>query len=100
MVRFEPSRRDNLPVDPLLPDGAILVCSSFIPPMAPLVGRARALIAEHGGILGHGAAMARELGIPCVVGCAGASGLRDGDRVWLDGAAGLVIVEERGEVEG
>jgi phosphoenolpyruvate-protein kinase (PTS system EI component) len=60
--------------------------------MAVLVGGAVALVAEHGGPLGHGAALARELGIPCVVGCAGALALlADGDEVLVDGAAGLVL---------
>jgi pyruvate,water dikinase len=50
-----------------------------------------ALVSETGGLLDHGAALARELGIPCVVGCRGAwSSLADGMLVSVDGDAGLV----------
>ena len=60
--------------------------------MTFLLHAATAVISEHGGLLDHGAAIARELGVPCVVSCRGAwTHLRDGDTVWLDGNAGVVI---------
>jgi phosphohistidine swiveling domain-containing protein len=75
-----------------LPDRAILVVSTLTPAMAVLLPGAVAVVAAHGGLLDHGAAMARELGLPCVVGCAGASGpIRAGDEVLVDGEAGLVL---------
>jgi pyruvate,water dikinase len=50
-------------------------------------------VSETGGLLDHGAALARELGIPCVVGCAGAwTQLIDGALIAVDGDAGLVSV--------
>lgn len=73
-------------------DGAIFVTATVTPAMAVWMRGARALVAEHGGLLDHGAAMARELGIPCVVGCAGAwSDIHTGDELWVDGDAGLVV---------
>jgi pyruvate,water dikinase len=72
--------------------GAVLVTTTVIPAMAPLLAEAAAVVAEQGGLLGHGAALARELGIPCVVGATGAQRcLRDGDEVLVDGALGLVL---------
>ena len=72
--------------------GHVLVCAAALPTLAPLLHGALALVVEHDGLLGHGAALARELGIPCVVGCVGAlTALRDGDDVWVDGEAGVVL---------
>lgn len=72
--------------------GRVLVAATILPTMAPLLDGAAAIVAEHGGLLGHGAALARELGIPCVVGCQGAlAALDDGDEVWVDADAGVVI---------
>jgi phosphohistidine swiveling domain-containing protein len=74
------------------PPGSIAVVPTVIPAMALLLGDIAGLVAEHGGPLGHGIALARELGIPCVVGCAGACKLlRSGEPVWIDGAAGVVV---------
>jgi pyruvate,water dikinase len=71
--------------------GAVVVVGTVVPTMAPLFREAVAIVAEQGGILGHGAALARELGIPCVVGCRGArTALTDGDDVVVDAGAGLV----------
>jgi phosphohistidine swiveling domain-containing protein len=75
-----------------LPDGAVLVVPTLTPAMAVLLHGVVAVVAQHGGLLDHGAAMARELGLPCVVGCAGASGqIRAGDSLLVDGEAGLVL---------
>jgi pyruvate,water dikinase len=72
--------------------GKVLVAAAILPTMAPLLEGALAIVAEHGGLLGHGASLARELGLPCVVGCAGAlTALRDGDEVWVDADEGVVL---------
>jgi len=74
--------------DAQIPAGAIAVVATVTPALALLLAGARAIVSERGGVLDHGAAIARELGIPCVVGCAGAwRALRTGDRVELDGDA-------------
>lgn len=77
--------------DAVVPAGAIAVVATVTPALALLVAGARAIVSERGGVLDHGAAIARELGIPCVVGCTGAwRALRTGDRVGVDGDAGTV----------
>ncbi|WP_052336320.1 phosphoenolpyruvate--protein phosphotransferase [Nocardioides alkalitolerans] len=52
-----------------------------------------ALVTERGGATSHTAIIARQLGIPCVVGVVGALGLADGTTVLVDGTAGTVEVE-------
>lgn len=50
-----------------------------------------AIVTEEGGILSHGASVARELGVPCVVGVPLVSEvIEDGDTVSVDGTLGLV----------
>jgi phosphotransferase system enzyme I (PtsI) len=49
-----------------------------------------ALVTERGGPTSHTAIIARQLGIPCVVGVAGATGLEEGRVVLVDGGAGTV----------
>jgi phosphohistidine swiveling domain-containing protein len=69
----------------------VVVTRAVTPALAMLVDGCAALVSETGGLLDHGAALARELGATCVVGCAGAwSALRDGALVAVDGDAGLV----------
>lgn len=61
------------------------------PGWAPLFPTASGLIVERGSTLSHSAVVARELGIPTVVGIPGVTRiLRNGERVRLDGSAGLV----------
>ena len=48
------------------------------------------LVTERGGPTSHTAIIARQLGIPCVVGCAGALALKSGTPVLVDGATGSV----------
>jgi pyruvate,water dikinase len=63
--------------------------------MTHLVPLASAIVERRGGMLIHGAIIARELGIPCVNGIADAAEiLKDGDIVTVDGHLGIVIVGE------
>lgn len=55
--------------------------------------RVLAIVIEHGGPTGHTAIIAGQLGIPCVVRVAGATGLADGQEVAVDAAAGTVTVD-------
>lgn len=58
-----------------------------------LFGRASAVVTDVGSALSHASIIAREYGIPAVVGCGDATvRLHDGQRVGVDGAAGLVEV--------
>ncbi|MDQ3365239.1 MAG: PEP-utilizing enzyme, partial [Myxococcota bacterium] len=71
--------------------GDVIVTRAITPALAVFVVGCAAIVSETGGPLDHGAAMARELGIPCVVGCRDAwSLLTDGSIVTVDGAAGRV----------
>src|SRR5207302_1751019 len=72
--------------------GDVVVTRAVTPALAVLVVGCAALVSETGGLLDHGAALARELGITCVVGCHAAwSELSDGAIVTVDGDAGQVI---------
>ena len=68
----------------------MVVTRAVTPALAVLVIGCAALVSETGGLLDHGAALARELGIPCVVGCDDAWSLTDGMVVTVDGDAGTV----------
>jgi pyruvate,water dikinase len=71
--------------------GEVLVTSVTNVGWTPLFPRAAALITDVGAPLSHAAIVARELGIPAVVGCGNATmRLKTGDRVRVDGTAGTV----------
>ena len=73
--------------------GEVLVCDAIQPMMTHLVLLAAAVVERRGGMLIHGAIIARELGLPCVNGVAGAIELlHDGDIVTVDGYLGIVTV--------
>ena len=75
------------PVEP----GDVLVAYTTGPGWTPLFVNAAAVVLEVGGTLQHGAVIAREYGKPCVVGIDRVTTrLRDGQRVQVDGNAGLV----------
>jgi pyruvate,water dikinase len=75
--------------------GEVLVCDAIQPMMTHLVPLACAVVERRGGMLIHGAIIARELGIPCVNGVAGViEMLHNGDIVTVDGYLGIVTVGE------
>ncbi|WP_346958564.1 PEP/pyruvate-binding domain-containing protein [uncultured Arthrobacter sp.] len=79
------------PVGARLEPGEILVAPSTDPGWTPLFMTAGALVMEMGGVISHGAVVAREYGIPAVVGVPDATTrLHTGQRVTVDGAAGTV----------
>lgn len=72
-------------------DGKILVVPSTSPSYVPLMRKAKALITDHGGMMSHAAIVAREFGLPCIVGTKQATKvLKDGDKVVLDLVRGEV----------
>jgi pyruvate,water dikinase len=76
----------------LLP-GEILVCPGTDPAWTPLFMTAGGLITEVGGLMTHGSVVAREYGIPAVVGVHQATTrLKDGQRLRLDGASGKIML--------
>jgi phosphohistidine swiveling domain-containing protein len=78
-----------------LQSGEILVTGSTNVGWTPLFPRAAAVITDIGGSLSHAAIVARELGIPAVVGCGDATiRLKTSDRVRVDGGQGVVEILE------
>ena len=81
------------PHEARLAPGEILVCPGTDPAWTPLFLVAGGLVMEVGGLMTHGSVVAREYGIPAVVGVSQATTrLRTGQRVRLDGTAGQVTV--------
>ena len=71
--------------------GDVLVAYTTDPGWTPLFTNAAAVVLEVGGILQHGAVIAREYGKPCVVGIDRVmTRLQDGQRVEVDGTAGVI----------
>ncbi|WP_406317988.1 PEP-utilizing enzyme [Streptosporangium sp. NBC_01639] len=80
------------PVGAHLEPGEILVCPSTDPGWTPLFLTAGGLVMEMGGANSHGAVVAREYGIPAVVGVARASEhIVTGQRITVDGTSGTVV---------
>src|SRR5205807_4314479 len=78
-----------------LEPGEILVAPSTDPGWTPLFLTAGALVMEMGGMMSHGAVVAREYGIPAVVGVPDATGrIATGEQVTVDGSAGTVARQE------
>ena len=86
---------DPFDAEPLEP-GEILVCRFTDPSWAPLFSLAHALVIDIGAAASHGAIVARELGVPCVIGTGdGTRRIRTGDRLRVDGSAGRVEILAR-----
>jgi pyruvate,water dikinase len=76
--------------------GEILVCPTTDPSWAPAMLIAAALVIDVGGALSHGAIVARELGVPCVINTGtGTAVLHTGDRLKVDGTSGRVDFTRR-----
>lgn len=76
-----------------LQSGEILVCPSTDPGWTPLFLTAGGLVMEIGGLMTHGSVVAREYGIPAVVGVRDATTrIQTGQRIRVDGNQGQVIV--------
>jgi pyruvate,water dikinase len=75
--------------------GEILIAPLTNPVWTPLFAIASAVVTEIGGILSHGAIVAREYGIPAVMSAAGATArLTDGQIITVDGNKGVVYIPE------
>lgn len=73
--------------------GEVLVCDAIEPNMTFVVPLAAGIVERRGGMLIHGAIIAREYGIPCVTGINDATNLiRTGDTVNVDGYLGIVTI--------
>jgi pyruvate,water dikinase len=73
--------------------GDVMVCDAVDPNMTFVVPLAAAVVERRGGMLIHGAIIAREYGLPCVTGIPDATTLvRTGEDVTVDGYLGIVTV--------
>jgi len=83
-----------------LEDGDILVTSFTDPSWTPLFVSIKGLVTEVGGLMTHGAVIAREYGIPAVVGVENATKLiQDGQRIRVHGTEGYVEILSTGKDE-
>lgn len=73
--------------------GEVLVCDAIDPNMTFVVPLAAAIVERRGGMLIHGAIIAREYGLPCVTGIPDVTALiTTGQRITVDGYLGIVII--------
>ncbi len=85
-VVFDPHQSQLAP-------GEILVCPGTDPAWTPLFLAAGGLVMEVGGLMTHGSVVAREYGIPAVVGVdAATTRLKNGQKIRVDGTSGQVVV--------
>lgn len=85
-IAFDPSQ-----VIEKFKEDDILVTSMTDPNWTICMRKAKAIITNSGGVLSHAAIVARELGIPCIVGTTNATEkLKDGIKIIVDGLKGLV----------
>ena len=80
--------------DKMIPD-SILVCPLTTPAWTQLFPHAIGLVTDIGSILAHGSIVAREYGIPAVLGIGDATQrIKNGQTITIDGNKGVVTVEE------
>jgi pyruvate,water dikinase len=88
--------RDESQFDRLQP-GEILVCSYTNPSWTPLFAYAAGVVTDTGGAASHAAIVAREYGIPAVMGAPGATErITDGQEILIDGSEGRVVLTAAG----
>jgi pyruvate,water dikinase len=84
-----------------LQQGEVLVAPYTNPTWTPLFALAGAVVVDAGGVASHAAIVAREYGLPAVMGAGNATArLRDGQRVLVDGDAGQVVPLDAGGGDG
>jgi pyruvate,water dikinase len=82
------------PAGARLEPGEVLVAPFTDPGWTPLFMTAGALVMEMGGMMSHGSIVAREYGIPAVVGVpAATTAIQTGQRVTVDGTKGVVLLD-------
>ena len=81
-----------------LQSGEIMVCPGTDPSWTPLFLTAAGLVMETGGMMTHGAVVAREYGIPAIVGVDRATQrLKTGQLIRMDGSSGHITLLEEGQ---
>ena len=82
------------PRDDMALNGEILVAERTDPGWVPLYPAVSGLLIERGSVLSHSAIVAREMGLPTIVGVAGLiDHVADGQEIEMDGGAGTVRVD-------
>jgi rifampicin phosphotransferase len=84
--------RGDITIEP----GEVLVAPYTDAAWAPLFMAAAAVVVDTGGMISHGAIVARDLGLPAVVNVPGTQRIRTGDRLMVDGSAGTVRIFAEG----
>jgi rifampicin phosphotransferase len=83
-----------------LEDGEVMVCEMTLPPWVPVFSVAGAIVADVGGVLSHTAIVAREFGVPAVVGTeVGTTAIKTGQAITVDGTKGFVYLDGRSPTE-
>ncbi len=73
-----------------------MVCEMTMPPWVPLFSIAAAVVTDVGGVLSHCAIVAREVGLPAVVGTVtGTTAIVTGQKITVDGTNGVVYLDGR-----
>jgi phosphoenolpyruvate synthase/pyruvate phosphate dikinase len=81
----------------LIRPGSVLVAGATTPAWTPLFAMASAVVTDIGGPLSHGSIVAREYGIPAVMGTGVATRrIQNGQTITVDGNAGLVTLGSNG----
>ncbi|MBM3275649.1 MAG: phosphoenolpyruvate synthase, partial [Candidatus Sericytochromatia bacterium] len=89
------------PSDDLRLQGEILVTERTDPGWVPLYPSASGLLIERGSLLSHAAVVARELGLPTIIGIRNLiKRVQDGQWVDMDGRSGQVRLDGEGDVSG
>jgi pyruvate,water dikinase len=79
-----------------LEEGEIMVVEMTLPPWVPLFPLAGAVVSDVGGVLSHSAIVARECGVPAVVGTTiGTTVIKTGQVITVDGNKGVVYLDGR-----
>ena len=79
-----------------LEEGEVMVCEMTLPPWVPLFSIAGAVVSDVGGVLSHSAIVAREYGVPAVVGSnIGTTVIKTGQVITVDGNKGVVYLDGR-----
>jgi pyruvate,water dikinase len=79
--------------DAVVEDGDILVTKFTDPSWTPLFVSVKGLVTEVGGLMTHGAVIAREYGLPAVMSVADATKrIKDGQRIRINGTEGFVEI--------
>jgi pyruvate, water dikinase len=87
----------KLPETPI-PAGSVLVTPMILPSWIPLLKYAAAIVSEQGGMTSHGAILAREMGIPAIVGAQGATQrIQTGEMLVVNGNTGSVTIANQAD---